>query len=53
MRTTIFSKVLYGYLVMAVFMAGTWVSSAASLGKVKGASSIRKNSLLSMPRRLC
>jgi hypothetical protein len=36
MRTTIFSKVRYGSLIMAVFMASVWISSAASLGIVKG-----------------
>ena len=36
MRTTIFTKVRYGCLVMAVFMASVWMTSAAPLGIVKG-----------------
>jgi len=36
MRTTIFTKVRYGCLLIAVFMASIWMALAAPLGIVKG-----------------
>lgn len=36
MRTTIFTKVRYGYLLIGFFMANVWMVSAAPLGIVKG-----------------